>query len=84
MGAWVQEIYQEITDLDDGDWTSLLTLAITTYDSNYKRNPSQEQSARLAAASEAAAVQASLTPAPAPQAPAVRRSLKDKRTTSNQ
>ncbi|KAE9385281.1 hypothetical protein BT96DRAFT_1007197 [Gymnopus androsaceus JB14] len=70
MGAWVQEIYQEITDLDDGDWTSLLTLAITTYDSNYKRNPSQEQSARLAAASEAAAVQASLTPTPAPQAPA--------------
>ncbi|KAE9385919.1 hypothetical protein BT96DRAFT_1006603 [Gymnopus androsaceus JB14] len=84
MGAWVQEIYQEITDLDDGNWTSLLTLAITTYDSNYKCNPSQEQSARLVAASEAAAVQASLTPTPAPQAPAVRRSLKDKRTTSNQ
>ncbi|KAE9382851.1 hypothetical protein BT96DRAFT_1009965 [Gymnopus androsaceus JB14] len=70
MGAWVQEIYQEITDLDDGDWTSLLTLAITTYDSNYKRNPSQEQSARLAAAT--------------PQAPAVCCSLKDKRTTLNQ
>ncbi|KAE9392563.1 hypothetical protein BT96DRAFT_944529 [Gymnopus androsaceus JB14] len=68
MGAWVQEIYQEMMDLDDGDWTSLLTLAITTYDSNYKRNPSQEQSAHLAAASEAAAVQASLTPTPAPQA----------------
>lgn len=79
MGPWVLEIYEEITALDDGDWTALLTLAITIYDSNYKRNPTQEQSARVAAASEAAAVQAST---PVPLTPAVRRSLKDKRTIS--
>lgn len=78
MGAWVQEIYQEIADLDDGDWTSLLTLAVTIHDSNYKRNPSQEQSASLAAASEAATGQGSLTSTTVSAAPAVRHSLKAK------
>ena len=67
-GMWAAEIYEDICSLDDNDWSTLLTVALTTFKKNARRDPVQEQSARAAAMSEAAAVETSLATPAAPQA----------------
>ncbi len=67
--GWVADLYPSIEDLTDAEWTSIMTGALQTFKTHYKRDPEQEKTVRMAAQKEADAINAALATPTAGAAP---------------